>query len=105
MAVTPAFEPPFEYPDATWKRALGSGHANTWTDLLRDLPGDQQQARPARSVGIVDSFMKSRRVSVADMLHIPSLEKITNGLNRVELSCGKRVPRSAFLGVRRVALR
>ncbi len=26
------------------------------------------------------------------MLQIPSLEKITNGLDRVELRCGKRVP-------------
>src|SRR6266480_897675 len=74
MAVTPAFESPFEYPDATRKRALGSRHANTGRTSCV-LPGDRQQAPPALSatVGIVDSSMISRRVSVADMLHIPSL--------------------------------
>jgi hypothetical protein len=73
MAVTPAFELTLENPDATRKQASGSRHANIWTDL-QDL--------------IVDSFMKS---SIAELRHIPSLEKITNGFDRVELGCGKRV--------------
>src|SRR6266496_3951011 len=61
MAVTPAFELPFEYPNATWKRALGSRHGNTGR-ISYDLPGGQQQAPPALSatVGIVDSSMISR---------------------------------------------
>src|SRR6267378_6811532 len=52
MAATPAFELPFKYPNATWKRALGSRHAKP----DRDLPGDQQQLH------LIDSFMISRHV-------------------------------------------
>src|SRR5258708_19004086 len=52
MAATRAFELPFKYPNATWKRALGSRHAKP----DRDLPGDQQQLH------LIDSFMISRHV-------------------------------------------
>src|SRR6266700_1396492 len=102
MAVTPAFESPFEYPDATRKRALGSRHANTGRTSCV-LPGDRQQAPPALSatVGIVDSSMISRRVSVADMLHIPSLVPSLAKNQEWSRSCGTSVreARSLACGV------
>jgi hypothetical protein len=66
-----------------------------------DLPGDQQQAPPAISVGIVDSFTISRRVSVAEMLHIPGLCKKSRMASIVWNSGAG----SALLGVRSIALR
>jgi hypothetical protein len=55
------------------------------------------------TVGIVDSFTIFARVSVAEMLHIPSIaipslknpepcKKSRMASDRVELRCGKRVP-------------
>ena len=77
-----------------------------------DLPGDQQQLhlhyRRALSatVGIVDSFAISRRASVAEMLHIPSLVPSLAKNHEWPRSCGTpvREARSLACGEHRIAL-
>src|SRR6266699_2286071 len=81
MAVAPAFELPFEYPNATWKRALGSRRANPWTDLLRS---------PGRSTA--SSTCTIGHGGHPRALQIPSLNKSRMASDRVELWYGKRVP-------------
>ena len=67
------------------------------------LPGDQQQAPPALSatVGIIDSSMISRRVSVAEMLHIPSLvPRLVASLAKTSLAKNQEWSRSCGTSVR-----
>src|SRR6266568_1341348 len=87
MAVTPAFELPFEYPNATWKRALGSRPANTWTDLLRS-----PRRSTASSTCRIGHGGHPRALQIPSLANPEPCEKSRMASDRVELRCGKRVP-------------